>query len=96
MRCDICYWHQLSPRTAGGCGKGSVFTWGLHPEDVAAEQVKLGSAIFVNPEDFDQTKDDGTSIFLFQNLQTDKLVDFLCQWQGTVVNTWIGLSTFKI
>lgn len=36
-----------------------IFTWGLHPEDVAAEQVELGSAIFVNPDDFDQTKDDG-------------------------------------
>ncbi len=66
MRCDICYWHQLSPRTAGGCGKGSVFTWGLHPEDVAAEQVKLGSAIFVNPEDFDQTKTMEPAYFYFK------------------------------
>lgn len=39
--------------------KDCIFTWGLHPEDVAAEKVELGSAIFVNPDDFDQTKDDG-------------------------------------
>ena len=36
-----------------------IFTWGLHPEDVAAEQVELGAAIFVNPDDFTQRMDDG-------------------------------------
>lgn len=39
--------------------KDCIFTWGLHPEDVAAEQVELGSAIFINSEDYTQKKDDG-------------------------------------
>ncbi len=42
--------------------KNCIFTWGLHPEDVAAEKVELGSAIFVNPDDFDQTKVDGNQL----------------------------------
>lgn len=41
-----------------------IVTWGLHPEDVAAEQVKLGAAIIFNPEDFVQKKDDGTQKLL--------------------------------
>lgn len=41
-----------------------IVTWGLHPEDVAAEQVKLGAAIMFHPEDFVQTKDDGTQKLL--------------------------------
>lgn len=37
-----------------------VFVWGLHPEDVAAEQIGLGASIFINSEDFSQKLDDGT------------------------------------
>lgn len=39
--------------------KESIYVWGLHPEDVAAESVALGAAIFVNPEDFEKKVDDG-------------------------------------
>ncbi|MFH0758392.1 MAG: DUF4861 family protein [Bacteroidota bacterium] len=41
-----------------------IITWGLHPEDVAAEQVNLGAAIMFHPEDFVQKKDDGTQKLL--------------------------------
>lgn len=43
-----------------------VFTWGLHPEDVAAEKVNIGAAIFINPDDFAQRKDDGSQ-YLFMS-----------------------------
>ncbi len=43
---------------------GLIATWGIHPEDVAAELVKIGAAIMYNPNDFEMTKDDGTQFLL--------------------------------
>jgi hypothetical protein len=42
--------------------EGLIATWGLHPEDVAAESIKLGAALIYNPEDYVQELDDGTQI----------------------------------
>lgn len=36
-----------------------IFTWGLHPEDVAAEPVEIGSAILFNPGDFEEKFNNG-------------------------------------
>jgi hypothetical protein len=41
-----------------------IATWGLHPEDVAAEQVAVGAAILFDPDDFTARKDDGTQRLL--------------------------------
>lgn len=41
-----------------------IISWGLHPEDVAAEKVKLGAAIKYNPDDFVDKKDDGSQHLL--------------------------------
>lgn len=43
---------------------GLIATWGVHPEDVAAEVVELGAAILYNPADFVKTVDDGTQFLL--------------------------------
>ncbi len=43
---------------------GLMATWGLHPEDVAAELVEIGAAIMYEPADFVQTEDDGTQFML--------------------------------
>jgi len=43
---------------------GLVATWGIHPEDVAAEPTKLGAAIIFNPSDYVDKQDDGTQILL--------------------------------
>ncbi|MBN2261524.1 MAG: DUF4861 family protein [Prolixibacteraceae bacterium] len=40
-------------------GVGYIATWGLHPEDVAAEIISLGAAIIYNPNDFIDRIDDG-------------------------------------
>ena len=41
-----------------------IATWGIHPEDVAAEKIEVGSAIIFNPKDFKEQKDDGKQILL--------------------------------
>ncbi len=43
---------------------GLIATWGLHPEDVAAELVELGAAILYDTADFVKTDDDGTQFLL--------------------------------
>jgi hypothetical protein len=45
-------------------GDNYLATWGLHPEDVAAEQVPVGAAILFDPADFTARKDDGTQHLL--------------------------------
>ncbi|QRX63331.1 DUF4861 family protein [Dysgonomonadaceae bacterium zrk40] len=52
-----------------------IFTWGLHPEDVAAEQVELGAAIFVDPDDFSRKMDDGN-----QHLFVSKPARYISYW----------------
>jgi hypothetical protein len=56
---------------------GLIATWGLHPEDVAAELVELGAAILYDPADFVQTKDDGTQFLLISK-------------PGKQIKTWIS------
>lgn len=45
-------------------GENYIATWGLHPEDVAAEQVAVGAAILFDPDDFTERRDDGTQNLL--------------------------------
>jgi hypothetical protein len=77
-----------------------IFTWGLHPEDVAAEKIDLGAAIFVNPDDFSQTKDDG-----FQHIFISKPARYVgffissANGKEPVINTlerFIDFSKFEI
>jgi len=41
-----------------------IATWGIHPEDVAAEKVEVGAAIIFNKDDFEKQMDDGKQILL--------------------------------
>jgi hypothetical protein len=43
---------------------GLIATWGLHPEDVAAEKVEIGAAILYDPANFVKEVDDGTQHLL--------------------------------
>jgi len=56
---------------------GLIATWGIHPEDVAAEIVKIGAAILYNPSDFVKTIDDGTQFLLISK-------------PGKELKTWIS------
>ena len=52
-----------------------IFTWGLHPEDVAAEPVQLGAAILFDADDFENRMDDGT-----EHLLISKPTKYLEYW----------------
>ncbi len=50
-------------------GENFIGTWGMHPEDVAAYQMKIGSAIIYNPDDFEKKIKLLPNFNLFQNQQ---------------------------
>lgn len=45
-------------------GKNYIATWGIHPEDVAAQKVAVGAALIFREEDFSARIDDGRQILL--------------------------------
>jgi len=47
-----------------------IATWGVHPEDVAAEKVEIGAAIIFNPDDFEKQINDGNQYLLISNPST--------------------------
>jgi hypothetical protein len=53
-------------------GTNYVAVWGKHPEDVAADIIKIGAAIKYNPKDFVKNIDDGTQ-YLFVSKPTNHL-----------------------
>ena len=53
-------------------GKNYIAVWGLHPEDVAAENMEIGAAIQYNPNDYLKNIDDGTEYLLISK-PTDHL-----------------------
>lgn len=56
--------------------KGMIMTWGIHPEDVAADLNAVGAAIIFNPDDFLMKKDDGKQ-FLLVSKPTKRLKTFI-------------------
>ncbi len=44
-----------------------IASWGIHPEDVAAEKVEIGAAILFNEGDFSRQLDDGKQHLLISN-----------------------------
>lgn len=69
---------------------GLIVTWGLHPEDVAAETVKIGGAILYNPDDFVEKKDDGKEFLLIS-----KPVKELSTWVSTACAREKDLNTME-
>lgn len=45
-------------------GADYIAVWGLHPEDVAAEQIEVGAAIKYNPKDYVKNLDEGGQYLL--------------------------------
>jgi len=56
-------------------GDNYIATWGLHPEDVAAETIELGAAFIYKPGDYVKAIDDST-----QHLLVSKPVRTLATW----------------
>ncbi len=61
---------------------GLIATWGIHPEDVAAEPIQLGAAIIYQPSDYIDEQDDGTQILLISK-------------PGKELTTWISSANEK-
>lgn len=52
-------------------GDHFVLSWGIHPEDVAAEKVEVGAALILNPDIIEKQLDDGHQIlFISKPVQT--------------------------
>nr|WP_321451932.1 DUF4861 family protein [uncultured Carboxylicivirga sp.] len=65
-----------------------IITWGLHPEDVAAESIKVGAAIRINPDDFEKTVDDGK-----QHLFVSKPCKYISSWVTSTIEKDKKLGT---
>ena len=67
-----------------------IITWGLHPEDVAAEQVEIGAGIRFNPDDFLKTLDDGS-----QRLLISKPTKYLECWISSASTKEKNVNTLE-
>lgn len=67
-----------------------IVTWGYHPEDVAAEKVKVGSAIIVNPDNYVDTKDDGK-----QKMFITKPTKYTDHWVTSTIDKDKKLGTLE-
>ncbi len=68
-----------------------LLTWGEHPEDVAAEKVEVGGAIWFNSDDFVNRTDDG-----LQKLLISKPAKRIEYWISSANAREAELNNFKI
>ncbi len=71
-------------------GYNYVISWGYHPEDVAAEKIKVGAAIIVNPDNYVDKLDDGT-----QQLFITKPGKYTSHWVTSTIEKDKEIGTFK-
>ncbi|GAF03815.1 DUF4861 family protein [Saccharicrinis fermentans] len=57
-----------------------IISWGYHPEDVAAEKIKVGAAIHIDPSTYPEKIDDGTQ-FIF----ISKPTKYLSHWVTSTI-----------
>ncbi len=67
-----------------------VISWGYHPEDVAAEKIKVGAAIIVNPDNYVDKLDDGK-----QQLFITKPGKYTSHWVTSTIEKDKELGTLK-
>ncbi len=70
--------------------KSYVISWGYHPEDVAAEKIKVGAAVVINPDNYEDTLDDGK-----QQLFITKPTKYTSHWVTSTIEKDKELGTFK-
>lgn len=58
-----------------------IATWGIHPEDVAAEKIEVGAAIIYKSDDFEKQSDNGNQ-FLFISKPTTYLETWVTSANG--------------
>ena len=77
----INYFKNLETRT----GENYALTWGIHPEDVAAEKVKVGAGIILQKAVIEQQLDDGKQLlFITKPVQSfsSRIVSFNAREDG--------------
>ncbi len=77
----INYFKNLETRT----GENYALSWGIHPEDVAAEKVKVGAAIILQKAVIEQHLDDGKQLlFITKPVQSfsSRIVSFNAREDG--------------
>ena len=67
-----------------------VISWGYHPEDVAAEKIKVGAAIIVNPDNYVDKKDDGK-----QQMYITKPTKYTEHWVTSTIEKDKKLGTLE-
>lgn len=67
-----------------------VLTWGLHPEDIAAQKVELGAAILFNSAQFSDKMDDGSQILLIS-----KSTKYLAWWISSANEKEFEINTLE-
>jgi hypothetical protein len=72
-----------------------IATWGIHPEDVAAEKAAVGAALIYNAGDFIEQKDDGKKILLISR-PTKHLVTWItsCNSREPEINNYEKLIEY--
>ncbi len=72
-----------------------IATWGIHPEDVAAEKVAIGAAIMYNKDDFIKQIDDGKQILLISKI-TDQISTVIsaCSTREEQLNSFDKFKTY--
>lgn len=81
---------NFHPQTETGAGANYVASWGIHPEDVATFQMKIGAAVWYTPADFEPLikVDD---VFRL----VSKPTHYLSTWVTTACEKEAGFSDFK-
>ncbi|MUP36667.1 DUF4861 family protein [Labilibaculum euxinus] len=67
-----------------------MIAWGYHPEDVAAEKIQVGAAIMINPDDYQDRKDDGK-----QQLYISKPTKYLSTWVTSTIEKDKKMGSFE-
>lgn len=60
-------------------GSDHALTWGIHPEDVAAEKVEVGAALILNPAIIEKQMDDGRQL-LFISKPTRSITSWVTSY----------------
>ena len=61
-RCPVCDRHQLFSDFVTKKDLHYALSWGIHPEDVAAEKVEVGAALILSPDIIEKQLDDGRQL----------------------------------
>ena len=80
---------NFHPQTETAAGLNYVASWSIHPEDVAAFQMKIGAAVWYNPADFEPlVKVD--DVFRL----VSKPTHYLSTWITTACEKEVGMADF--